>query len=119
MINYTNKAPYIRRRIYGRTTYFYRICPYSTVDTSNRIPSGEKSTHYTTSGWMSLDVRGGHDRDGWFCSDPNCSFFTGVATSGIPISSRKTTINADTGEYTITEVMITMPVCSGTQYWEQ
>jgi hypothetical protein len=113
------KAPYIRRTTQGRTKYSWRRCPYAIGDISNRIPDIEKSIHYTTSGHMSLDVRGGHDLEGFVCLDPNCSFFKGTATTKITLTCYNQKVNSTTGEYTIEEIPIDVPICSGTHFWEK
>ena len=112
------KAPILRRTTRGKRTYCWRKCPYSTEDSTNRIPNNQKSTHYTTSGRMAPSIRDGHDRNGWVCLDDNCSFFTGIATSGIEISIKNVSVNQSTGEYTITEDFILNMPCSGARFFE-
>lgn len=113
------KAPIVRRKIQGKVKYSWRRCPYSVGDITGRIPDAEKSIHYTTSGYMSLDIKGGHDLEGFVCLDPNCSFFRGTATTPITITGYNQTVNSTTGRYTIEEIPIEIPVCSGTHFWEK
>lgn len=113
-----SKAPLIRRIPFGKKLQRYKVCPYSTTDVGSRIPTTEKDVHPTTSGYMTLDVRAGHDGAGWVCMDNNCPYFRGTAVTSLPISTRKTSINYITGEYTISEESIPTGVCSGTRYWE-
>lgn len=59
--------------------YTWRLCPYATQNTlDTRIPVGQKTNHTVTLGRMR------HTSGGFFtCEDPACSFYTGVATTGI------------------------------------
>jgi hypothetical protein len=113
-------APRLGRRVYGNKSYSWRLCPYSTADISGRIPDLEKSIHYTTSGNMQLDIREGHDMVGFVCRDPNCSFYTGQATTPVTISLRSQRIaDKQTGEYVVDTISVDIPVCSGTYFWEK
>jgi hypothetical protein len=68
---------------------------------------------------MALDIRGGHDRLGWRCDDPNCSYFLGTATTPIIIGARKMTINRTTGKYDVVIEDYEVPIgCSGIKFWE-
>jgi hypothetical protein len=112
------RAPVLRKTARGQKTYCWRLCPYSLEDIHNRLPNGERSAHTTTSGKMALDIRDGHDGIGWVCLDDACSFYTGVATSGIPIEARVLTLTVS-GEYGVDIVQVPTEVCSGTRFWEK
>lgn len=111
------KAPVLGRTIDGINKYCYRYCPYSTADSTNRIPSGERSIHYTTSGRMSLEIPEGHGQVGFICRDPNCSYYLGTASTAINIDVRVPTITVS-GEYQITVSSIPVPMCSGHWFFE-
>lgn len=119
MISVKNrKAPVLRKTSRGQKTYCWRYCPYSLEDPSNRLPAPQRSLHTTTSGHMALDVRAGHDGVGWVCLDDNCTHYTGVATSGIPIQARVMNLEPTTGEYSVEIIPVPQGVCSGTRFWE-
>lgn len=112
-------APYINRRIQKTKRYKHRICPYSTCDQTNRIPANEKTNHIITSGYMALDIRGGHDRLGYRCDDPNCSYYLGTASTPIIIGVRKMTLDRVTGKYDVIIENQEVPIgCSGIKFWE-
>ena len=110
------KAPVLPRSVKGRKRYSWRCCPYSTGDASNRIPEGERAAHTVTSGYMAMDIRGGHRRDGWVCEDPNCPYFLGTAVTPIQIYENKITISG--GDYFVTKIPHDSALCSGVQFWE-
>lgn len=111
------KAPRLNRRVWGRKKWCHRICPYATNAVDTRIPDIEKSVHTTTSGAMELDIRRGHDGRGWVCTDPNCSFFLGTATTSISMSLRNFTITAS-GSYEPAFLTELITPCSGTRFFE-
>ena len=58
----------------------YKICPYGEQSESHndfRIPLIEKTNHTNTEGKMIITSRG------WICTDDECSFFLGTATTPI------------------------------------
>lgn len=112
-------APKLHRQRSGKVRYCWRLCPYCTGDTTNRIPDIEKTIHTVTSGAMSMDIRGGHDQVGFVCLDPGCSFFLGTATTEVIMENRIQNLDRSTGEYTITIESNPIPICSGTHFWEK
>ena len=113
------KAPVLNRKVWGTKRYSYRICPYCDCDITGRIPDGERTPHPTTSGYMALDIRDGHDGAGWRCDDPNCPYFKGTATTSIWVQTMSVSVNGQTGEYTFTPDKEEMPLCSGIPFWEK
>jgi hypothetical protein len=113
------KAPVLKRKIQGTTRYNWKVCPFSTVDQSGRIPSNQKSIHTTTSGRMRLSIRDGYDGVGWVCDDPKCSYYLGTAHTPATMVVKNVSVNITTGEYTITPETVTIPMCSGTWFWEK
>lgn len=109
-------APKIQREI--RKGYTWRSCPYSTRDLSNRVPSGERTPHLVTSGYMSMDIHDGHGAIGFTCLDPTCPYYLGTATTVLDMKVRNQTLNRQTGEYIIETINIPIPVCTGTYFWE-
>ena len=100
-------------------TYKWRCCPYSTSDATDRVPDGEKALHPVTSGWMSMDIRGGHDNVGFVCLDPYCPFFLGTASTPVIMKVRVQKLNRETGQYWVEIEEHEIPVCSGTYFWEK
>jgi len=113
------KAPYVKKHPTGTVRYKWRICPYADCDLSDRIPINERTSHTVTSGYMTLDLRGGHDGAGWRCDDPNCPYFLGNAVTPIAIAVREVSIDYTTGEYTITTTYKDTLLCSGIKFWEK
>lgn len=106
-----------RKRVKGRLTQCWRLCPYSTAAVhDDRIPSGEKVEHTTTSGRMAFDIRGGHGM-GWECLDDECPVYQGTATTSIDITCRNFTVSG--GQYIDTSYTKPAPICSGIRFWER
>ena len=113
------RAPYVNRKIQGIRRSKWRICPYAECDQSNRIPAGERTPHTVTSGYMAVDIRGGHDRAGWRCDDPGCPYFLGTAVTPIIIRARVTRVDQTTGEHNVDIEEYEVPMgCSGIKFWE-
>lgn len=112
------KAPILHRIPKGQVKYCFRKCPYSTEDYTNRIPSNERTLHPVTSGNMSLKIKDGHDRAGFICLDPNCSYYLGTATTELTTLIEIPIVDRITGEYTISGTIIPIPLCSGTHFFE-
>lgn len=103
-------------KVKGKKTQCYRLCPYSTAAVhDDRIPTGEKVEHTTTSGRMTFDIRGGHGL-GWECLDDACPVYQGVATTAIDITVRNLTVSG--GQYIDTSYTKESPLCSGIRFWE-
>lgn len=107
--------PKLRKRKNRAQGYSYRICPYSTCDITNRVPSGEKTIHYTTSGYMRMDAADGHNI-GFVCMDPNCSYYLGTATTPVNLLLRNTVISGN--QYHVELIPYEVPMCSGTWFFE-
>lgn len=106
----------VRHRVKGKLTQCWRHCPYSTDSGfDDRIPTGEKVEHTTTSGRMTFDIRGGHGM-GWVCLDDECPVYTGDATTAIDITVRNFTISG--GQYLDQSFTKPSPLCSGIRFWE-
>jgi hypothetical protein len=112
------KAPVLRRISKGKVNYCFRKCPYSTDDYTNRVPTGERTIHTVTSGNMSLKIKDGHDRAGFICLDPNCSYYLGTAVTELTTLVEIPNVNRTTGEYTVSGMNIPIPLCSGTHFFE-
>jgi hypothetical protein len=110
------KAPVLNRKIWGRKLWGYRICPYATQDSSGRIPDAEKSNHITTSGAMALHTVDGHNQT-FLCTDNNCSFYTGTATTSIILYSRVQSVVSGTS-YQIDIIETPITPCSGVRFYE-
>lgn len=114
-----NLPPIVKKkrvRVKGKLTQCYRLCPYSVASVyDDRIPSGEKVEHTTTSGRMTFDIRGGHGM-GWVCLDDECPVYTGDATTAIDITVRNLTVSG--GQYIDTSYTKESPLCSGIRFWE-
>jgi hypothetical protein len=105
------------KRVKGKLTQPFRYCPYSTqAETDERIPTGEKVEHTTTSGRMVFDIRGGHDGLGWECLDDSCPYYTGAATTAVEITTRYLTTSG--GQYIVQNSTKPSPLCSGVRFWE-
>lgn len=112
-------VPKLRKRANRAGGYSWKLCPYSTTSPSNRVPTIEKTIHYTTSGYMRMDIHGGHNDVGWVCLDLNCAFYKGTAVTEIVMSVRNQKVNPTTGEYTVESINMPIPICSGTYFWEK
>lgn len=109
------KAPILPRKVWGRKKYCWRICPYAVNAVDTRIPDVEKSVHTVTSGAMELCIRT-RDQSGFKCTDPNCSFFLGTATTSITLTTKSFTISG--GEYVRNFKQELQTPCSGVQFFE-
>ena len=114
-----SKAPILKRDVKGTKRYGWRICPYSSNDSSARVPASERAYHPITKGKMKMSIRSGHDGVGWVCEDPNCPYYLGTATTEILIPYTTVEIDRSTGEYTVTPRASRNPICPGTFFWEK
>lgn len=107
----------------------YKYCPYSTQITNynqdSRVPSGEKTYHSETEGWMhSYSISG---IMGWACADNGCSFFLGTASTIINQAGRVFTPASGTTACpsdlptlsgSVSHLSIPRVIVSGTRYIE-
>lgn len=113
-----SKAPVVGKRAIGKVRYGWRLCPWSTADSTDRVPLAEKAEHFVTSGYMALQVRDGHGKVGFVCEDPNCPYLLGNAVTQLYTVVQIPIVDRVSGEYTVSGYSYPIPLCSGINFFE-
>jgi hypothetical protein len=114
-----------------RAGHKWKYCPYSTQITNynqdNRVPSGEKTYHHETQGFMHTYSLG-PGTIGWVCADNGCSYYLGTATTAVTQHGRRFITASGTTNYTAADLATLSgsvehltrgrTIVSGTRYYE-